>query len=178
MPRALATGVAVVLAAQLAVGAPLRPRVAPGAPPVERLALLDHQLDLAHHDAQAWYFGWSLTSSAIAIAQLVSFPTEPGLRPPWIVWSASTTLFAALSWILRPAALTTRNEVLQSRHAEGRTVDERLRETERFWLELRHDEAVERAWWQQLICVGSNAIPFLVVGLGWRDWNWSYSCSG
>ena len=58
------------------------------------------------------------------------------------------------------------------------TEDERLVALERLWVMAHDDEVMNRAWWQQLICVGTNVLPFMVLGLGWQQWDWGYLLLG
>lgn len=157
---------------------PLRPRLAPSLTPERRLEVLDAQLDLAHREASIWYFSWASGWTALAIGQAVQYPSDSRQLPAYWIWTSVSVASTALTWLFRPDVLVTRPAVTQLRADASLSIEERLRQTEALWVRAHDDENLQRAWWQQLICVVSNLTPFLIQGLGYREWNWLFLTFG
>lgn len=155
-----------------------RPKLAPTLSNTQRLAVLDAQLELEFRESAIWYFGWSSLWTAVTVGQFLSWPTDPAQRPSYWVWGIGSAVGSGLTWLLRPDVLVTRPELKKLREDETLSTDEKLKETERLWVRAHEDERIQRAWWQQLICVVTNLTPFLILGLGWKDWNWPYLALG
>ncbi len=147
--------------------------------PAARLDVIERQLTLEQTEAATWYFGWSIGWSALAVGQLLTYPTYTVReRPSYWAWSIGSLVGAGSSWLFQPVMVSSRSEFQRLRVDPSMTEDERLVALERLWVMAHDDEVMNRAWWQQLICVGTNVLPFMVLGLGWQQWDWGYLLLG
>jgi hypothetical protein len=143
--------------------------------PADRLDVLNRQLDLEVREAKLWYFGWGIAWSTIAVGQAASWViTAKEDRPSYWAWTLSTFVGAAAGWVLRPEVFSIAPELEQVRHDATLSDEQRLLVTERLWVRAHDDEITNRAWWQQLICIGTNVVPFAILGAGWHRWDWLY----
>ena len=110
---------------------------------------------------------------------IASYPTyKPVERPSYWAWSVGALIGAGTTWLIRPEMISSAASFHRLRVDPSLSDEQRVDQLERLWVRVYDDEVLNRAWWQQLICVATNVLPFLVVGLGWQQWDWAYMLLG
>jgi hypothetical protein len=133
-----------------------------------RRQVLLEQLHTEQRDTELWYWTWGLGWSAATVVQLATWPvTSRADRPSLVAWGLSSAVGAIVTFVLRPEAL---GAYRRSLAPNG--------DVEKEWVAVHDDEVFNHGLWQQLGVVVLNAVPFFVLGLGYKRWDWAYLAIG
>lgn len=136
--------------------------------PQVRRDVMVEQLLVEQRDTRLWYFTWGLAWVASTVFQFASWPwTAPADRPSLVAWGISSGVGAVATLALPPSALLVGKRIA----APGADV-------EKEWVDVHADEVFNHSVWMHLGGLVVNAIPFLVLGLGYHRWDWPYLAAG